>query len=89
MKARVFVVAIMMCCAVALVSSIGSQKVFSQNPASPGVKSLPPGFTIPPSDVPCILPGNRLDLQCFIQNDPDAIRIRAEEAGGPHSFRAT
>jgi cytochrome c peroxidase len=26
------------------------------------------------------LPGNRLDLQCFVNNDPDAIRIRAEEA---------
>jgi len=41
MKARVFVVAIIMCCAVALVSSIDSRKVFSQNPASPGVTSLP------------------------------------------------
>src|SRR6266436_8691968 len=81
MKVRAFVVAIIMCSAVAVVSSINSQKVFSQNPASPRVKSLPPGFTIPPEDVPCILPGNRLDLQCFIKNDPDAARIRAEEAG--------
>src|SRR5207248_4416062 len=81
MRVRVFIVAIIMCCAVALVSSIDSQKVFSQNPAAAKVKSLPPGFTIPPADVPCILPGNRLDLQCFINNDPDAIRIRAEEAG--------
>jgi hypothetical protein len=40
----------------------------------------PPGFKIPPADVKCILPGNRLDLQCFIANDPDAKRIRAEEA---------
>jgi cytochrome c peroxidase len=80
MKLRVFVIAIMMCCAVALVSSINSTKVFSQNPTAP-VKSLPPGFTIPPSDVPCILSGNRLDLQCFLRNDPDAIRVRAEEAG--------
>ena len=39
------------------------------------------GFKIPPTDVPCILPGNKLDLQCFILNDPDAARIRTEEAG--------
>jgi cytochrome c peroxidase len=42
--------------------------------------SLPPGFQIPPSDGKCILSGHRLDLQCIIANDPDAIRIRAEEA---------
>jgi Di-haem cytochrome c peroxidase len=42
--------------------------------------SLPPGFQIPPSDSKCILKGHRLDLQCIIANDPDAIRIRAEEA---------
>jgi cytochrome c peroxidase len=42
--------------------------------------SLPAGFQIPPSDSQCILPGHRLDLQCIIKNDPDAIRIRAEEA---------
>jgi hypothetical protein len=54
--------------------------VFSQNPAPPGVKALPAGFTIPPQDLPCILPGHRLDIQCFVKNDPDAIRIRAEEA---------
>jgi cytochrome c peroxidase len=68
------------CFAVALASLIGSQRVFSQNPP-PGVKTLPAGFRIPSSDLPCILPGNRLDLQCIIKNDPDAIRIRAEEAG--------
>jgi cytochrome c peroxidase len=39
-----------------------------------------PTFTVPPADQPCILPGNKLDLQCFIINDPDAQRIRAEEA---------
>jgi cytochrome c peroxidase len=38
------------------------------------------GFTVPPADKPCILPGNILDLQCIIANDPDAQRIRAEEA---------
>ncbi len=37
-------------------------------------------FQIPPSDSKCILKGHRLDLQCIIANDPDAIRIRAEEA---------
>jgi cytochrome c peroxidase len=42
---------------------------------------LPPGYSIPKSDVPCILPGNRLNLQCIAANDPDAARIRAEEAG--------
>jgi cytochrome c peroxidase len=41
---------------------------------------LPAGFQIPPADQPCILPGERLNLQCIIANDPDAKRIRAEEA---------
>jgi cytochrome c peroxidase len=80
MRVRVFLVAVVVCFAVAMVSSLGPPKVYSQNPTPPGVKSLPAGFTIPPQDLPCILPGNRLDLQCFIKNDPDAIRIRAEEA---------
>ena len=52
----------------------------AQNP-TPVPIFPPPGFTIPPADAPCILPGNKLDLQCFILNDPDAKRIRAEEAG--------
>jgi cytochrome c peroxidase len=38
------------------------------------------GFTVPLADQPCILGGNRLDLQCFIANDPDGARIRMEEA---------
>ena len=80
MRIRVFLVAVVVCFAVAMVSSIGPAKVYSQNPTPPGVGSLPAGFTIPPQDLACILPGNRLDLQCFIKNDPDAIRIRAEEA---------
>ena len=42
--------------------------------------SLPTGFQIPAADQPCILSGNRLNLQCIIANDPDAKRIRAEEA---------
>jgi cytochrome c peroxidase len=41
---------------------------------------LPEGFQIPPSDSQCILSGHRLDLQCIIKNDPDFIRVRAEEA---------
>jgi cytochrome c peroxidase len=65
------------CAAIILVvSAIG---VRAQNP-TPVPIFPPPGFVIPPADVPCILPGNKLDLQCFIKNDPDAARIRAEEA---------
>src|SRR5256714_11477348 len=41
---------------------------------------LPADFQIPPSDQQCILPGQRLNLQCVIANDPDAKRVRAEEA---------
>jgi len=41
---------------------------------------LPAGYQIPPSDLPCILPGQKLNLRCIIANDPDAKRIRAEEA---------
>ena len=41
---------------------------------------LPAGFQIPPADQKCILPGERLNLQCIIANDPDFKRIRAEEA---------
>ncbi|MDQ1388187.1 MAG: cytochrome c peroxidase, partial [Acidobacteriaceae bacterium] len=41
---------------------------------------FPAGYQIPPADQQCILPGQRLDLQCIIANDPDAQRIRAEEA---------
>jgi len=81
MKVRVFVVLVVVCCAVALAASFNSQKVLSQNPTPPGVKSLPAGFTIPPQDVPCILPGMRVNLQCLIKNDPDFIRVQAEEAG--------
>jgi cytochrome c peroxidase len=50
-------------------------------PAPPIIDfSLPQGFQIPASDTQCILSGHRLDLQCVIKNDPDFIRIRAEEA---------
>jgi cytochrome c peroxidase len=67
-------------CLVALASSMGSRNVFAQS-ASPKIQPpLPAGYTIPPQDKPCILPGNRLDLQCLIKNDPDFLRIQAEEA---------
>jgi cytochrome c peroxidase len=81
MRIRVFVAVIVVCCTVALVSSIPSHRVLSQNPAPPGVKSLPAGYSIPQQDMRCILPGNRIDLQCLIKNDPDFIRVMSEEAG--------
>src|ERR1700680_2255669 len=60
-----------------LAATVSAQAV----PAPPIIDfPLPEGFQIPPSDSQCILPGHRLDLQCIIKNDPDAIRIRAEEA---------
>src|ERR1700730_18499821 len=80
-RVRVLFGAMVVCCAVALASSINSQKVFSQNLNPPGPKTLPAGFAIPSQDVPCILPGNRVNLQCLIKNDPDFIRVVAEEAG--------
>src|SRR6202051_3909311 len=82
MKLHVFV-AMIGCLAMALLPPIGSKKVFSQNALPPAEKALtlPAGYTIPPQDKPCILPGNQVDLQCLILNDPDFIRIRAEEAG--------
>ena len=56
-----------------------STEARAQNP-NPVPIFRPPGFVTPPADIPCILPGNKLDLQCFIKNDPDAARIRANEA---------
>jgi cytochrome c peroxidase len=51
----------------------------AQNPNP--VPIFPPlGFTVPTADVPCILPGNKVDLQCLINNDPDFARIRTNEA---------
>jgi cytochrome c peroxidase len=62
--------------ALLLFSSTGAR---AQNPSP--VPIFPPrGFVVPPADVPCILPGNKLDLQCWIKNDPDAARVVAEEA---------
>jgi len=56
-----------------------STEARAQNP-NPVPIFPPPGFVIPPADVPCILPGNRVDLQCLIKNDPDFQRVPAEEA---------
>jgi cytochrome c peroxidase len=79
MRLRASVATTTLCFAVALASSIGSRNVFAQSTA-PGVRSLPAGYTIPPQDKPCILPGDRVDLQCLIKNDPDFLRVVAEEA---------
>jgi cytochrome c peroxidase len=57
----------------------GSTEARAQNPF-PAPIFLPPGFVVPPADQPCILGGNRLDLQCWIKNDPDAKRIVTNEA---------
>jgi cytochrome c peroxidase len=80
MKMRKFVAALVVCCAIALASSIGTQKLFSQNATASHAPPLPAGFTIPQQDIPCILPGNKVNLQCLIKNDPDFIRVVAEEA---------
>jgi cytochrome c peroxidase len=61
-------------------ASADEQTSNQQKPTgNPGI--LPPGYTIPSADRPCILPGNKVDLQCLIANDPDFKRVRAEEAG--------
>jgi cytochrome c peroxidase len=80
MRLQMFVATTIVGFAVALASSIGSQKVLSQNALPPAEKTLPAGYTIPKQDIPCILPGNRVDLQCLIKHDPDFIRVAAEEA---------
>ena len=78
MRLRVSV-AMTLCFAVALAASIASRSAFAQHP-SPEARTLPAGYTIPPQDKPCILPGNRVNLQCLIKNDPDFQRVVAEEA---------
>lgn len=79
MKLRVPVATMTVCSAVALALSFGLPKVVRAENVPPPV-TLPPGYTIPPQDKPCILPGNLLNLQCVIKVDPDFIRVRAEEA---------
>ena len=84
MRLHVFVATLIVCLAIALVSPIGSKKVFSQNALPPPAEkalTLPAGYTIPPADIPCILPGNKVDIQCLILHDPDFARVRFEEAG--------
>jgi cytochrome c peroxidase len=83
MRPRMFVATVIVCLAIALLLPIGSKKVFSQNALPPPAEkalTLPAGYTIPPADKPCILPGNKVDIQCLILNDPDFARVRAEEA---------
>ena len=83
MKLHVFV-AMIVCLAIALLAPTGAKKAFSQSalpPLAEKALSLPAGYTIPLQDKPCILPGNKVDIQCLILNDPDFVRIRAEEAG--------
>jgi cytochrome c peroxidase len=86
MRLQISVATLIVCLAVTVASSIGSRKAFSQESEASADKALqtnvnlPAGFTIPPADKPCLLPGNRLDFQCIFKNDPDFIRIRAEEA---------
>src|ERR1039457_7275416 len=55
-------------------------RALAQNASTHAVTSVSSDYVIPPADLPCILPGNKLNLQCIIANDPDAKRIRAEEA---------
>jgi cytochrome c peroxidase len=78
MRLQASVARMVACCAIALAMSIASGRAFSQT--SPVEKALPAGYTIPPQDKPCLLPENRVDLQCLIKNDPDFIRVRTEEA---------
>jgi cytochrome c peroxidase len=58
----------------------GASAQGTPQPPPPLNFQLPAGYQIPPADQQCILPGQRLNLQCIIANDPDAKRIRAEEA---------
>jgi cytochrome c peroxidase len=37
-------------------------------------------YRIPQSDQACLMPGNQVNLACVLANDPDAKRIRLEEA---------
>jgi cytochrome c peroxidase len=87
MKQLVWVSAFVLCAAAVgsrflHLRTVSAQSAVSQQQASGGkAVIIPPGFTIPPADMPCILTGNKVDLQCLIANDPDFMRIRAEEAG--------
>lgn len=64
----------------AILLGVLSASAQQATPPPPLNFALPAGYHIPPQDLPCILPGQRLNLQCIINNDPDFKRIRAEEA---------
>ena len=68
------------CVAMLGLVSLISRALAAQDTSTHEASLASPDFTIPPADLPCILPGHKLDLQCIIKNDPDAKRIRAEEA---------
>jgi len=64
-----------------LMAAPGASAQSAQHAPAPSLNfQLPAGYQIPPPDVPCILPGQKLNLQCVIANDPDFKRVRAEEA---------
>lgn len=65
--------------ALAMLMTVPSASAQRHLPPQANVQ-LPPGYQIPIADQPCILPGQRLNLQCIIANDPDFKRVRAEEA---------
>src|ERR1039458_7687569 len=58
-----------------------SRSLSAQDASTQQARLMSAGFAVPEADEPCILSGNRLNLQCIVANDPDAQRIRAEEAG--------
>jgi cytochrome c peroxidase len=60
--------------------SLISRALAAQDTSTHEASLASPDFTIPPADLPCILPGHKLNLQCIVKNDPDFKRIRAEEA---------
>jgi cytochrome c peroxidase len=68
------------CVAMLGLVSLISRALSAQSTSTDEASSASADFTIPPADKPCILPGKKLNLQCIIANDPDAKRIRAEEA---------
>ena len=62
MRLHVFVATLAVSLAIAILSPIGSKKVLSQNappPLAEKALTLPAGYTIPPQDKPCILPGTK------------------------------
>jgi cytochrome c peroxidase len=62
------------------VVSLISRALSAQDTSTHEPEAASADFVIPPADKPCVLPGRKLNLQCIIASDPDAKRIRAEEA---------